>query len=336
MPEPGVGPGRALVVRISVAVGALLAAALVVHLGRNGYTDGNGTPIGFGDALYYATVSLSTTGYGDIVPVTDAARLATTLVITPLRALFLIVLVGTTLELLTERSRHSFRIKRWRFRTRDHTVVVGYGTTGRAAVEALQDDGAEPGDIVVVDRDPTRLDAASAAGLVTVAGDATRSGILRIANLPAAAAVVVATNRDDTALLVTLTARQLSPDIHIVAAVRETENLHLLRRSGADCVVVSEETAGRLLGVAAITPRVVDLVEDLINPSVGLAISERRVEHAEIGESPRHLTDIVLGIVRDGALHRSDDGTADPLAAGDRLLYIRKASTDGNRPSTTC
>jgi voltage-gated potassium channel len=65
-------------------------------------------------------------------------------------------------------------------------------------------------------------------------------------------------------------------------------------------------------------------------------MSERRVEHAEVGESPRHLTDIVLGVIRDGAVHSVVDGTVDPLAAGDRLLYIRKASTDVNGPSTTC
>ena len=40
--------------------------------------------------------------------------------------------------------------------------------------------------------------------------------------------------------------------------------------------------------------------------------------------------------VRDGALHRIDDGTVEPLVAPDRLLYMRKASTDGNRPSPTC
>jgi voltage-gated potassium channel len=336
LPAPDISPVRALVLRLSVAVGALLAAALVVHMGRTGYADVTGTPIGFGDALYYATVSLSTTGYGDIVPVTDTARLTTTLVITPLRVLFLIVLIGTTLELLTERSRQSFRIQRWRSRTRGHTVVVGYGTTGRAAVQALLGDGAEPASIVAVDTDRNRVDAASAAGLVAVVGDATRSNVLRLAGLPAAAALVVATNRDDTALLVTLTARHLSPKIRIVAAVREAENLHLMRRSGADCVVVSEETAGRLLGVATNTPRVVDVVEDLITPNAGLAISERRVEHAEVGESPRHLTDIVLGVLRDGALHRVDDGTVDPLAAGDRLLCLRKTSPDDNGTSTTC
>jgi voltage-gated potassium channel len=326
MPESGVGPVASLVRRLCVAFGALLACALVVYLGRDGYVDDNGTDISFADALYYATVSLSTTGYGDITPVTDEARLWTTIVITPLRLIFLIVFVGTTVELLTERSRQSFRIQRWRSRVRAHTIVVGYGTKGRAAVDTLLGDGAEPTDIVVVDTDRTQLDAASALGLVTVTGNATRSSVLRIAGVQQAAAIVVATNRDDTAVLVTLTARELAPDITIVASVRESENVHLLRQSGANSVIVSAETAGRLLGVATTTPSVVEVIEDLLTPEAGFAISERPVEDSEVGGSPRHLTDIVLGVMRGDELYRVDAAAVDALEQGDRLLYVRKAS----------
>lgn len=325
MPESGVGPVASLVRRFSVAIGALFACAFIVYFGRDGYVDNNSdTSITFLDALYYSTVSLSTTGYGDIAPVTDTARLLTTVLITPLRLIFLIVFVGTTAELLTERSRQSFRIQRWRSRVRDHTIVVGYGTKGRAAVETLLGDGAEPSGIVVVDTDRTRLDAASALGLVTVTGNATQSGVLRTAGVQHASAVIVATNRDDTAVLVTLTARELSERITIVAAVRESENVHLLRQSGANSVIVSAETAGRLLGVAATTPSVVEVVKDLLTPDAGLAISERPVADAEVGGSPRHLNDIVLGVVRGEKLHRVDATAVDTLEPGDRLLYVRK------------
>jgi voltage-gated potassium channel len=327
MPDVSATPLVALLRRLAIAIGALFAAALIVYLGRNGYIDNNGEPpISFNDAFYYATVSLSTTGYGDIVPVTAQARLLTTLVITPLRLLFLIVFVGTTVELLTERSRQSFRIQRWRSRVRDHTVIVGYGTKGRAAVDTLLGEGVDPESIVVVDTDRTQLDAASAVGLVTVLGNATRSSVLRIAGVQQARAIVVATNRDDTAVLVTLTARELAPKISIVASVRESENVHLLRQSGATSVIVSAETAGRLLGAATITPSVVEVIEDLLTPEAGFAISEREVEESEVGGSPRHLADIVLGVVRDGRLNRVDAATVDSLERGDRLLYIRKAS----------
>ncbi|GAA1288577.1 potassium channel protein [Pseudonocardia aurantiaca] len=327
MPETRASPLVALLRRLAIAFGALAAAALVVYFGGDGYKDNNSTtPISLGDAFYYATVSLSTTGYGDIVPVTPEARLLTTIVITPLRLLFLIVLVGTTVELLTERSRQAVRIERWRSRVRNHTVVVGYGTKGRAAVETLLGDGADPSNIVVVDTDRTQLDAASALGLVTVTGNATRSSVLRIAGLQQAAAIVVATNRDDTAVLVTLTARELAPDVRIVASVRESENVHLLRQSGANSVIVSAETAGRLLGMATTTPAVVEVVEDLITPDAGFAISERPVEESEVGGSPRHMADIVLGVVRGDDLYRVDASAVDALERGDRLLYVRKAS----------
>ncbi len=64
--------------------------------------------------------------------------------------------------------------------------------------------------------------------------------------------------------------------------------------------MVSSETAGRLLGMATTTPSVVEMIEDLLTPDAGFAIAEREVEQTEVGGSPRHLRDIVLGVVRDG------------------------------------
>jgi voltage-gated potassium channel len=326
MPEPTVSPVASIARRVVWAVVALFAAVLLVYLDRDGYRDGNGDGLSFLDCVYYATVSLSTTGYGDITPVSDSARLVNILIITPLRVLFLIVLVGTTLAVLTERSRQAFKLQRWRTKVRDHVVVVGFGTKGRSAVRSVLSDGVEPEQIVVVDTNQSMLETASAMGLVTVHGSGTRSDVLRVAGVPRARAVVVAANRDDSAVLITLTARELAPKTQIVAAVREAENVHLLRQSGANQVVVSSETAGRLLGMATHTPTVVNMVEDLITPESGLAIAERDVEQSEIGGSPRHLSDIVLGVVRDGKLYRVDHPEADAIETGDRLLYVKKVT----------
>lgn len=326
MPESRRGPAQAIIRRVVGAALALVASVCMVYLDREGYRDGNGDGLSLLDCFYYATVSLSTTGYGDITPVSGSARLVNVLVITPLRVLFLIVLVGTTLEVLTERSRQALKIQRWRHKVRDHIIVIGYGTKGRSAVDALLAEEAEPTGIVVVDTDPAALEAASSLGLVTVNGNASRSDVLRLAGITRARSVVVAANRDDTAVLVTLTARELASKAHIVAAVREAENVHLLRQSGADTVVVSSETAGRLLGMATRTPTVVELVEDLLTPATGLAIGERPVERSEIGGSPRHLADIVLGVVRQGRLFRVDAPDVDAVEAGDLLLYVRKVT----------
>jgi voltage-gated potassium channel len=323
IPENLGSPIRVVARRFTIALLLLFAATLVVYLDRNGYRDVRGERLTFLDCLYFSAVSLSTTGYGDITPISEAARLVNTVVFTPLRIAFLIVLVGTTLELLSERSRQAWKIQRWRNKVRNHTVVIGYGTKGKRAVAARVSDESAPGEIVVVDTDRSALEHAAAAGLVTVHGDATKSDVLRLAGVQHASSVIVATNRDDTAVLVTLTAREIAPKARIVAAIREAENSHLLQQSGADSVVVSSETAGRLLGLATTTPSVVEMIEDLLTPDAGLAIAEREVEPAEVGGSPRHLGDIVLGVVRDGQLLRIGAPEADAIEATDRLLYIR-------------
>ena len=211
---------------------------------------------------------------------------------------------------------------------RNHTVVVGYGTKGRTAVSAMVGDEVAPADIVVVDESATALERAKSAGLVTVHGDATKSEVLRLASAQHAKSIIVATDDDASAVLVTLTARELAPNAKIIAAAREAENQHLLRQSGADSTVVSSETAGRLLGIATTTPSVVEMMEDLLTPDAGFALAERQVELKEVGGSPRHLSDIVLGVVRDARLVRVDAPEVDALEEGDRLLYIRSADAE--------
>jgi voltage-gated potassium channel len=328
IPQGHASPARIISRRIAIALMALLLAAVVVYFDRDGYRDAQGDRLTFLDCLYYAAVTLSTTGYGDITPITEFARAINIFIITPLRIAFLILLVGTTLEVVTETSRQAFKIQRWRNRVRNHTLVVGYGTKGKTAIAAMLGDEVTPGEIVVVDTDRAALDRAAAAGLVTVNGDATKSDVLRLAGAQHAASIIVATSRDDTAVLVTLTARELSPKAKIVAAIREAENQHLLQQSGADSVVVSSETAGRLLGLATTTPSVVQMIEDLLTPDEGLAIAEREVEQSEVGGSPRHLRDIVLGVVRDGRLLRIGAPEVDAIEANDRLLYVRHAAQE--------
>ncbi|OBF88554.1 potassium transporter Kef [Mycobacterium sp. 852002-51152_SCH6134967] len=328
IPEPFISPTQRIIRRVIYATLALAAAVLIVYFDRDGYRDVQDNQLSFLDCLYYATVSLSTTGYGDITPFTPEARLINVLVITPLRVAFLIVLIGTTVETLTSQSRAALKIQRWRSRVRNHTVVIGYGTKGRTAVAAMVGDEVAPADIVVVDENAGALERARSAGLVTVHGDATKADILRLASAQHAKSIIVATDDDASAVLVTLTARELAPNAKIIAAARESDNQHLLRQSGADSTVVSSETAGRLLGIATQTPSVVQIMEDLLTPDAGFAIAEREVTPKEVGGSPRHLHDIVLGVVRGGELLRVDSPEVDTVESGDRLLYIRNADAE--------
>ncbi|MGY1855436.1 potassium channel family protein [Modestobacter sp. SYSU DS0290] len=322
LPHAEESPFRQVARRLVAATLVLLTTVAVVYLGREGYDDKDGQ-VSLLDAFYYTTVSLSTTGYGDIAPLTDRARLVNVIVITPLRVLFLIILIGTTLEALTTRSREEFRLRRWRSRVRQHVVVCGYGTKGRSAIRALLSTGTDTDHIIVVDTDPRMIEEATAAGLAGIVGDAGRTDVLRRASVEKARAVVVAAHRDDASVLITLTVRQLNATVPITASVREEENASLLRQSGADTVITTAATSGRLLGLSTDQPRVVAAVEDLLTSGRGLDLQQRTVTHSEVGLSPRQLRDMVLSVTRGGRTLRFDDPLIGTLQSEDVLVVVK-------------
>ena len=322
LPRRATPPLTVLGRRLAIAAGLMGFVAAVCYLGRAGYRDSAGDGVGLLDSVYYATVSITTTGYGDIVPVSPGARLATVVLVTPVRILFLILLVGTTVEFLAEDARDRFRVRRWRASLNDHTIVCGFGTKGRSAVEALVAGGASPDEIVVIDNSAGPLAAARASGLAAVTGNGEETAVLEQAGIRKARAVVVAPDRDDTAVLITLTARELNRGVTIVSAVREAENAHLLRESGADSVITSSAAAGRLLGLATDTPRLVEVLEDLLRVGEGLDLIERDVTEDELagpGSAPGQL---VVAVIRGDELLRFDDPRAAELRSGDRVVCL--------------
>ncbi|WP_406297606.1 potassium channel family protein [Embleya sp. NBC_00888] len=324
IPKDRPGPLVQVLRRFGMALLVLAVTILVVYLDRDGYRDTVDEHVSLLDAVYYATVTLSTTGYGDITPASDGARLVNVVVITPLRVVFLIILVGTTLEVLTERTREQLRLNRWRSTLRDHTILVGYGTTGYSAVHTLMAQGISRENIVVVDSDPeAATEASDDDKLVVVSGDATRAEVLRRAEVERARNIIVSVNRDDTAALVTLTARQLNRRAWIVVAVREDENAPLIRQSGADSVVTTASAAGRLLGLSMLSPNVGEVMEDLMHYGEGMDLIERPIDKREAGKSPGECGDLVVAVVRGHRTLRHDDPEAAVLGAGDRLVVIK-------------
>ena len=323
LPQAPASPLRKIVQRLAVALAMVVFVALLAYLGRDGYVDPEDGSISVLDAFYYSTVSVTTTGYGDIRPVSDEARLTTTLLVTPARILFLIILVGTTLEILAERTRTAYRLRRWRSGLKNHIIVCGYGTKGQTAVRTLLGKGEDRDQIVVIDPAQDARTRAHAAGLAVVEGRAVSQEVLEEANVRDARTVIVAVDSDDAAVLTTLTARELAPDAKIVAAVREEENVHLLHQSGANSVLTSSGAAGRLLGLATDSPGITEVLEDLLTVGEGLEIDEVRITRKEEGElSALDLPGPVLAIVREGRLLRFDDEGAHVARDGDRVVVV--------------
>ncbi|HZG99112.1 MAG TPA: potassium channel family protein [Nocardioidaceae bacterium] len=341
LPTRATSPWRALQARLVIGLSLLAAVVALVYLDRDAYIDNNADGrVGLIDAVYYSTVTITTTGYGDIVPVTSGARLFNALVITPMRILFLIVLVGTTLEVLAGQGARQWRTERWRKRMRDHVVVVGYGTKGRSAAQTLRDNGVPADQIVVIDNLPVAVADAREDGYAVVDGDGTRRDVLLRGGMDRAAKAIITADRDDAAVLITLTARAANPTAQIVVAVREEQNVPLLRQSGANSVVTSSESVGRMLGLSSVSPALGGVLEDLLSTGSGLEVAERDVQPREVGKTPQSCGDQVIAVVRDGVVNRFFDPGVTQLLAGDRLVVVRSgeelpwAARPGAEPSS--
>jgi voltage-gated potassium channel len=337
LPASTRSPVRELLFRMMIAVGLLTVMVLLVWFDRDGYKDSHDGDVSLIDGIYYATVTLTTTGYGDITPVTPVARLINAFVVTPLRIAFLVVLVGTTIEVLASEGRRIIRDARWRKQMKDHVIVVGYGTKGRAAVQTLLGNGVKRDQVVVIDPRPQAVADAGNDQIAAFQGDATSRAVLRRAEVTRARQVIVTTDRDDSAVLVTLAVRQLNPDAHAIVAVREEDNVPLLRQSGADAVITSSEAVGRLLGLSAVSPNLGEVLEDLLSYGQGLEVAERPVLGREVGKQSSALPDRVVSVIRDGTVYRYYDPAVSVLTAGDRLVVVRPAEEApwAERPGTT-
>ena len=132
---------------------------------------------------------------------------------------------------------------------------------------------------------------------------------------------------DEASVLVDAHRPRAQPAATIAAAVREAENRHLLHQSGADSAIVSSAASGRLLGFATHSPKIVEVLEDLMSVGTGLDIVERDVPPELVGRPLREYDTAapVVAVVRGGELLRFDDPRTATLQAGDRLVCLCSA-----------
>jgi voltage-gated potassium channel len=309
-------------------VGAIIIVSVMLYIGRDGLRD-NMHPereMGFVDVLYFTIISLTTVGYGDIVPVTPGARFFNAVFLTPVRVFVWITFLGTTYEIFVQRFREGRLMAQLKQRLRNHTIVCGFGVKGQAIVEELLAHKHPREQIVVIEPDETAVQQAASQGFVALKGDASSEHMLQAANVEDADHMLVAPHRDDECVLICLTARQISEKLRIIAAAREEENIKLLYRAGADVVVAPSVAGGRMMSAAVRQKAVVPFLQDLLVFGQGLDAVECGVLPDEIGECPCNLERLqqalILGVQRGDQAFRFHQLHDLRLAEGDVIVYL--------------
>jgi voltage-gated potassium channel len=319
---------RTLAVRVALVLALFLSVLLVFWLDREGLHDASDGVVSFLDVVYFTMVTVTTVGYGDIVPVTDRARLIDSFFVTPIRFFVLFIFVGTAYQMVFQRMMEERRMKKLEDSLSDHVIVCGFGHSGRIAAVELVAKGEKPEHVVVVDQSESAARAAAEAGFVALVGSCTSEEIMRRAVVQQARAVLVCVGRDDTSVLATLTVRHLSEKVRIIASVRENENAKLLRQGGADVIVTPARVGGYLLADAVESAYTVGLINELLTERGRVRLTERLPNPDEIGSKVRALPCLVIGIEREKKrILFWDLGDAE-VKADDLMLVIEGPATE--------
>ena len=224
--------------------------ALLVGVGIAGYMVIEGWSLL--DAAYMTIVTFTTVGYEEVHPLSTSGRIFT--------IFLMIVGVGVMLYILSSVVNAAVAheivgllVRRRRFRRRmanlkGHYIICGYGRVGAAVASTLQENSTP---LLVIDRDVDVLSEAEEQGLLCLQGDATRDSDLQSARVSDATGLIAATGQDSENIYISLTARGLNPELHIVARASYPEAEAKLRRAGADRIISPYAIGGRQMAMSA-------------------------------------------------------------------------------------
>ena len=271
-------------IRMTLAFGLIALVVMIHWWDRAGLKDNYDDHISFLDVVYFTMISITTTGFGDIAPISDRARLIEAVIVTPVRIAVLFIFVGAAYDFVIKRSWEKFRMARIQEELTGHVVVLGYGVSNGQSVGELIERGVDPRSIVVIDPSEDRLAEAEKLGVNVMASDATRDETLKAVRIAEASNVLVSAGRDDTSILIVLTVRHLAPHVPISVVVRADDNELLARQAGANNVINPVRFTGLLLAGSVKGAHIADYLADLASVGGRVQLVERAVRAEECGK----------------------------------------------------
>ncbi len=233
------------------------------------------------DAFYMTLTTMTTVGYAEIHPLSQAGRIFNSfLIFFGVTTLFMAIgaMTQTIIELEFGDVIGQRRNRRMIDNLKDHYIICGFGRVGRGAASELQHAGVP---FVVVDISPERVERAMRAGMLAVAADSTRDDTLHQVGIERACGLVAALATDADNLFVLLSAKGLNPRIYAATRAAEEGAEEKMRRAGADAVFAPYAITGHRLAQSLLRPHVVQFL-DFTTKDIGedIAIEQVRVSEA--------------------------------------------------------
>jgi len=281
------------------------------------------------DALYMTIISVSTVGLREVYPVSETGMIWTLIVIvgglvTGAVAMSMIVamIVEGQVRIIFGRRQLQRRIAS----LSGHVIVCGYGRMGGLVADELVKAGKH---VVIIDSSDVQTQAAEAAGLLYVLGNAETDDVLIAAGVARASVVVATLSTDADNVFVALSAREINPGLRIIAVARETSTQDKLIKAGADRVVCAHTLGASRMAAVVLRPAVVDFVEmagqggeiemDQVRLSEGSRLVGKSLQELEL---PHRVGVHVCAVQRSSGVPVYQPAPDFVLAAGDTLVLI--------------
>jgi voltage-gated potassium channel len=301
----------------------------------------------FLDAIWMTIISLSTAGFGDIVPQTTAGRIFLMVMIVlgvGVVAYSLGAIVSIIIESQIYRIMGRDVMREKIAGLNNHIIVCGAGRVGLSVLETIRSENTP---YVLIDQNADIVAHLQAQGIVAMVGDASKDEVLLEAGIQRARGLISALSEDPYNVFVTLTARALNPTLHIVARAERQETVDKLKRAGADRVIAPAQIAGQRMASAILKPASVELVDTLFaSHNIEVQIEELHIPEgcSLVNTTLRNLNRddsnvIIVAIIRGNEIIVSPRAHMD-IRAGDTVIAMGSradlARLEATTMTTTC
>ncbi|MFP4546073.1 MAG: NAD-binding protein, partial [Methanomassiliicoccales archaeon] len=230
------GTRRRLQYSLLLLIGTVLFGAVGFYLVEEQVSD-------LSEAFYLTLVTMTTVGYGDIVPVTPVGRvIASVVMVTGIGTAF--YFFQSLFGLVVSQSlREELGLPQRKTKLKDHFIVVGYGNVGKQIIEQLRSKNER---FIVIENDEERVERMVGEDIPVIEGDASDDNVLIRANIQGALGIIT-TLTDPMNVIVVISAKMINPDIQVVSKVDDYRNVIKLRKAGADSIVNCQEMGARAM-----------------------------------------------------------------------------------------
>lgn len=236
-------------------------------------------------------ITISTVGFGEVRPLSDAGRIFTALLIISSIGTFAYTISAITTYFVAGEYKDIFKENKLNKQLKDlsgHTIVCGYGRVGDMAVDELLDHNQA---ITVIENAKEKLDILRQKfpNIPIIEGDATSDEVLEKAKIRDAKAIITTLPKDADNLYVVLTAKELNADLTIISRASKAESVRKLRVAGATNVIMPDRVGGAHMASLVVNPDVIEFL-DHIRIQGGAEINLEEVNFTDLPEDFKYQT----------------------------------------------